>query len=410
MELTLDYLPHTNQKVVHDAIDNPKNKFVCLVGSRQFGKTKLMMMSVIKKCFNDKMCRTAWIVSPTDNQSKRLYDIMSNGLDKAHLLKSKLAKPGDYTLNLINGTKIQLKSAKSGENLRGSNVDLMVLDEAAFIAQDVVFMVLLPMIVTKKNAQLITISTPNGKNWFYDFFNDCRNSPKDSEAFSFTWKDNPMVNIEIIDKFKRTLPEHIFNQEFECSFADTASVFSNIHKQTISVRDIKPFTHCFAGIDIGFKSDFTVISIISNKGQLIDIFRVTGLEVDDLIKQMNNFLNKYNLKRIYIEDNNQGVVIYQLLKKYWHNKIVPFNTNSNSKPRIITQLITAFSQNTIEIIENKDLILELNDFDYFINKETGKIKYAARSGHDDTVMATAIAWDNYLKRNTVEQVPIAFIN
>jgi phage FluMu gp28-like protein len=409
MELTLDYKPHINQKVVHDAIDNKLNKFICLVASRQFGKTKLMLMAVVKKCFNDATCKTAYIVSPTDNQSKRLYDIMSNGLDKAHLLKSKLAKPGDYTLNLINDAKIQFKSAKSGENLRGSNVDLMVLDEAAFISQDIVYQILMPMIVTKKNAQFIAISTPNGKNWFYDFFNDCRNSNKDSAGFSFTWKDNPMVNTEIIDKFKSTLPEHIFNQEFECSFADTASVFSNIHKQVITHREIKPYTHVYVGIDIGMKADATVVSLISDKGQLISMLRLTNLEVDDLIRQINLFLEKYNVKRIYIEDNNQGIVIYQLLKKTWHNKITPFNTNSSTKPRIITQLITAFSQQTIQIIDNSDLILELNDFDYFINKETGRIKYAARSGHDDCVMALAIAWENYLKRNTALQVPIAFL-
>lgn len=409
MELVLDYTPHINQLKVHHAIDNPKNKFICLVGSRQFGKSKLMMMSIIKKCFNDPLCKTAYLVSPTDNQSKRLYDIMSEGLDKAHLLKSKLAKPGDYKLNLINGSKIQFKSAKSQENLRGSNVDLMVLDEAAFIDANTVYQILMPMIITKKTAQFIAISTPNGKNWFYDFYNDCRNNTKDSEGFCFTWKDNPMVNVELIDKFKRTLPEHIFNQEFECSFTDSASVFTNIHKCIIGLKDILEFKDTYIGIDIGMKNDYTVVSVISDKGQLIDMLRFKDLEVDDMIKTINNFLGKYKVKRIYIEDNNQGVVIFQLLKKYWNEKIVAFNTNSKTKPKIITNLITAFSQMKIQIIDNKDLIFELSDFDYFISKETGNIKYASRSGHDDCVLSLSIAWENYLMRYTVENVPLHFL-
>jgi hypothetical protein len=406
MILKLDYSPHPNQLLVHNAIEDPTKKFICLVGSRQWGKTKALLMSAVKQSFNDPDCKTTMIVSPTDNQSKRLYDILYKGLEVGHLLRGKTSKPGDYTLNLVNGSKIKFKSAKQEDNIRGNNVDFLILDEGGYIPSSTVYTILMPMIVTKKNAKMLVVSTPNGKNWFYDFYKSCGNSPKDSASFLFTYRDNPLVNMEIIDKFRNTLPEHIFQQEFECSFNDGASVFSNIHKCIIDKKDIKPYTYVYVGIDVGMLNDFTVVSLISDKGQLVDMLRFTGLQVDEMIFQINKFLSKYHIKRIMIEDNNQGVVIYQLLKKHWNEKIVPFNTNSKTKPMIITDLITSFSQSIIKIIENKDLIGELEDFDYSINRESGKIRYAARSGHDDTVIALAIAWYNFKRRYTTDGVPL----
>jgi hypothetical protein len=93
----------------------------------------------------------------------------------------------------------------------------------------------------------------------------------------------------------------------------------------------------------------------------------------------------------------------------WHNKIVPFNTNSKTKPEIVTELITAFSQNRIKIIENRDLISELEDFEYQIVKETGRVRYQARSNHDDCVMSLCIAWRNYQRRYTIDGVPLRII-
>lgn len=412
MELVIDYKPHINQIKIHEAMESGKYNFISLTASRQFGKSKLMLMATIKLLFNDDRFNNAWIVSPTDAQSLRLYNILHDGLQKSHLIKTSTKRTADYTLKLINNKYIKLKSARSEDNLRGSNVDLLIVDEAAFISASIIYKVLMPMIITKKNALFMAISTPNGKNWFYDFHRKCQDQDDEkSISFLYTYKDNPMVNMEIINQFKNTLPDHIFQQEFLCSFNDSASVFSNINECCITYKDVREFKQVFVGIDIGMKNDYTVVSIITDQGQFIDMLRITRLDVDEMIDKINSFLERYNIKKILIEENNQGIVFYQILKKKWRDKIIPFNTNQKTKPKIITDLITDFSNKVFSFLENELFIGELNDFIYKIDATSGKIKYQSASGHDDIVMSVAIGWHLYKKYGSINtsKPPIVII-
>jgi hypothetical protein len=415
MEISLDYSPHENQKKVHRALEDPQYNFISLVASRQFGKTKLMQMSVIQLMFNDDRFKTCWIVSPTDANSNKLFTNMYDGLSSAHLVKSHAKKSGDYSIKLINNKTIKFKSAKSENSLRGASVDFMVIDESAFIPGDIIYKVLMPMIITKKQALMFCISTPNGRsNWFFDFHQNCsKNENGNSKSFLFTYKDNPLVNLDLIKQFKETLPDHIFKQEFECSFNDASTVFSNVNELGIGYDELIPFNKVYVGIDIGMKNDYTVVSIITDKGQMIDMLRITGIDIDDLINRINDFLTKYRVDRILIENNNQGIVVAQLLRKTWNEKLVEFNTNAKTKPEIITRLITAFSGKRFQYLRDMDngieFINELNDFAYKIDPGSGKVKYEAMSGHDDIVMATAIAYHCYLKRNSFEHAPIVIM-
>ena len=73
--------------------------------------------------------------------------------------------------------------------------------------------------------------------------------------------------------------------------------------------------------------------------------------------------------------------------------------NSKKASEIIEDLILAFQDMKIMIPCEKlfpELKEELSDFSFTYNKKTRHISYAARTGHDDTVMSLAIAW--YAKR------------
>ena len=89
-----------------------------------------------------------------------------------------------------------------------------------------------------------------------------------------------------------------------------------------------------------------------------------------------------------IENNNQGLGIYQDLKRRINN-IVDINTNSKTKPEMIERMIHLFNMKGIKIVKDELVRLELESF-IFINKD-GRVKYEANNGsHDDIVMSIAI--------------------
>jgi len=97
----------------------------------------------------------------------------------------------------------------------------LVLDECAFIKQDVWEKILRAALSDRKGRALF-ISTPSGRNWFYDVFN-LGQSGEDEEwkSWHFTTQDNETIDPKEIEAAKRTLSSFAFKQEYLSSF-DTA--------------------------------------------------------------------------------------------------------------------------------------------------------------------------------------------
>jgi hypothetical protein len=82
-----------------------------------------------------------------------------------------------------------------------------------------------------------------------------------------------------------------------------------------------------------------------------------------------------------------------MLKQKFSN-ITPWITSNQSKQDIIEELILGFQDNEIKIATKSlfpELHLEISDFSFEYSRKTRKIMYAARNGHDDTIMSMAIA-------------------
>lgn len=402
MDISINYKPHDAQKQIHAACDDKLIRFITVNTSRQFGKTKLIMMQALKWAL-EKSNQMVWVVSPTDGQALKIMQSMIGPLLDSGMATQKSETQGNIFIKLITGSKIQFKSARSEDSLRGNTLDYLIIDEAAFIKESVFTTILLPMIITKPNSRVLICSTPKGRtNWFYGQFKKVGSIYK---SFKFTYKDNPLVDLSIIEEFKKSLPTSIFKQEFEAEFVDSSILFSNLSECEIDTPTSS--VKFYGGIDLGMKDDNTVFSVINEHGELVEQDCFTGLEVDDLIIRLVKTYKKYNFDKIYIEDNNFGLPIYQILKKLWFDKLKPFNTNSKTKPIIISNLISSFSQMKIKFMVNDELVDELCDFGYTINN-TGSVSYSAISGKDDRVMSLSIAWECYNKRHLTNGVPIVF--
>lgn len=382
--------PHRGQREVIKYIEDDSVFFITCVIGRQWGKSLLGMNTAVKWAVDNKKCVVYWI-SPVDSQAHKVYKQILDAIYHTGVIKSNKGAKGDTEIVLVNGSKILFRSAASEDSLRGESVDYMILDEGAFIKKETVDMVLLPMLNVKgKKCMLLT--TPKSKNYVYDWFlrGSDDNFP-DWKSFRFSTLDSPYSNDNLIEMFKNTLPQKLFEQEILAEFIDSASVFNNINELMVLDPISGPVYggEYYGGIDIGLINDASVLSILDGDGNLIKYYRFEKVESPELIEEIVRLNSIWKFRKIYIENNNQGLTIYQELKRKI-SCIRDINTNQKTKPEMINKLIHAFNMKEIKLVKDELLRIELEAF--IFKQRDGKIKFEADSGfHDDIVMSLAMA-------------------
>lgn len=265
--IAINYHPHKNQFPIH--VDNHRYRVIC--AGRRFGKSVLARQEILRKALawipgkmvehlGVKRVPRFWIVSPTYKQGRGIHweELKAE-------IPSKLVLKKDETrteIRLINGTIIELKGSEQEESLRGTGLVGVVLDECAYMKQQVWPRIIEPMLLETKG-WAVFISTPNGPNYFKDLF---QKGVKNSKTYNKEWKswhftsyDNPFVDPKEIDKKKRDLPEEEFRQEYMADFV----TFKNLVYKDFDFKThvIKPFdledlpmgTTFYRAIDFGFR-------------------------------------------------------------------------------------------------------------------------------------------------------------
>jgi phage FluMu gp28-like protein len=377
------YKPHDHQRAIHTAINQGKEKYYALNIGRQFGKTMLGINQMLYWAINDKGCNIAWI-TPVYKQGKKVFSEMERATASSGLFdfnKSDLIISGF-------GSTITFFSGERPDNIRGNTFDYLIIDEFAFTRAELWDEVLSATVLVK-GKKVLFISTPKGKNHFHKV---CMQPNYDEryKYFHFTSYDNPMIHPADLEERKRSMPDHIFRQEYLAEFIDNASgLFRNVRT---SVATSEPNNKAYAGLDIGRADDYTVLTILNDNGHMIYVERWRQDEWSKIIDKVAEVIKRFNAVTV-VEVNNQGDVFFEMLQTKCRNNVYPFTTTSKSKPMLIEDLALAFEQNDIRIMEHAWLIDELENFTYIYNINTRKVQYSAPSGmHDDGVMSTALAW------------------
>lgn len=375
------YNPHNNQQKIHNSINNESYKYYVLNIGRQFGKTMLAMNQCYYWAFNNPNSKIAW-VSPIYKQCKKVYDEMVLAFADTNLVKSNAS---ELIITLSNGSTIQFFSAERYDNIRGFTFDYLVCDEFAFMAEQAWSEVLRATVLVK-GKKVLLISTPRGKNHFYNLFNLDGVNPQ-YKSFKMTSYDGLALKDEI-DGARFTLPENVFKQEYLAEFVDNGSgVFKDIEIN----NQPSGSSNYFAGIDLGRADDYTVITILNDRGQMVCCERFRHNTWENILNDLLYHLNKWKPK-VYLEVNSIGDVIFEQLKARYRD-IEPFLTTSKSKNDAIEALQVAIQNKDFNSLDIDWLKKEFDVFTYEYNHKTRSLKYSAPQGfHDDGVMSCAIAY------------------
>jgi phage FluMu gp28-like protein len=394
------FTPHKKQEELIDICLDDTIKYIIAAVGRQWGKSFLGMNVLLKWVLEDNNSVGMW-VAPIYQQSKKVFEELNKGLASTGLTKS--INKSELTITFINGSVIYFRSAEREDNLRGYTLDYLVVDEAAY-TKDNVWNEVLRATVLVRGKKVLFLSTPRGRNWF---FNLALRGESDDYPQHKTFKgssfDSPFITQQELLEAKMSLPENIYRQEILAEFLDSGGeVFSNLNLNcTLTQYPSKsPDEKYYAGLDIGRANDYTVLTILNSKGEVVRIYRERQNSWNVIVSEVVKNLREFNT-RCHIEVNGVGDPIYEQIKKQYSN-VEPFTTTNDSKQNIIEDLILNLNENKIKLPSpdlNADLYKELSVFTYEYSPKSRRVKYGSPNGmHDDMVMSLALANDCLKKK------------
>jgi hypothetical protein len=200
-------------------------RFKVVAAGRRCGKSRLSAISLLIEGLNCPEGSAVMYIAPTLGQARTIMWDLLHELGRPVIKASHI---NNLEITLINGRKILVRGADNPDSLRGVSLTFVVLDECAFVKEDTWQKIIRASLSDKKGRALF-ISTPSGRNWFYDIFKlgqfdaDDEQSRRDDEwkSWHFTTQDNETIDPKEVEAAKRTLSSFAFKQEYLSSF-DTA--------------------------------------------------------------------------------------------------------------------------------------------------------------------------------------------
>ena len=186
-------------------------RFKVLVAGRRWGKTRLGVWLCIAKAMQGK--RTWWVAPTYAMALEGWKEIRTLGVDYGCVVKEY-----EKTLYTPTGGQVTVRSADNPDRLRGAGLDYIVLDECAYIKEDVWKEVLRPTLTERRGGALF-ISSPKGYNWFSRLYDDAEKY-KDWSRWQLPTSTNPFVPLEELDVARREIGSFLYSQEYEAEFVE----------------------------------------------------------------------------------------------------------------------------------------------------------------------------------------------
>ena len=370
---------------------------------RQCGKSMLAELMGMYYCIQNKNFRY-YIISPTFNQA----DKMLTEIWKMCKGQPFYYKKNDIKRQLIfrNGAEIRLFSAEQGvEALQGYTCELLVIDEAAYMSEDIIDAVM-PYVNTTKGP-IVMFSTPRTKSGqFYNYYS-MGMSPEDNNIYAYDWVNydvSELLSPAKLELYRKTVDPLKFKTYYLGLFLDNESDFFGDFSQCVKYKPTICLEPVVFGIDWAGATggDYTSISIIGLSGQLYTIKYFNDKDPKQTIAEIMKLVAVYNPKKVTVETNSIGNIYFGLLRDELKMRNVPligFYTDNNSKDKIISKLQVAFQNTKIAIFFDPELMDELQYYELTYSK-TGKRIFNAKSGHhDDLIMSLAIGYNSLSSGN-----------
>lgn len=386
------------QRVFFGLKQNWKDSIHVVKSRRQCGKSVLGEIISMFSCLSKEKSR-CYILEPTFAQAdKVLKEVDEMCKDKPFFKKKNEMRRQIF---FKNGSEIRLFSAEQGdEALRGYTCEILIIDEAAYISNDIINAVFPYVNVSK--GPILLFSTPRGKSGiFYDYYHmgETKEVPN---VFSYDWAKedvSELLSPMKLELYRKTMDALAFKTDYLGQFLDGQSRFFGDFSKCIKVKPNICLEPVVFGIDWAGSTggDYTAISIIGISGQLYDIIYFNDKDPKQTINEIMRLVAQWNPRKVTVETNSIGNIYFGILRDELKLRKVPlvgFNTDNDSKDKIISKLQVAFQNGNISIFDLVELMDELEYYEMTYSKTGKRVFNAAKGHHDDLVMSLAIGYNS----------------
>lgn len=393
---------HLGQDLVHAE----RKRFNYLFAGRRWRKTTYMSMFMFRKARKHKG-EYLW-ASPTHDQNKIALSYMEK-MGKEHVKVNR----SSMTLTMENGSLIRFRSLVKPDNARGFTIDGVCIDEAAYTPQEAFFDVIRPTLMSSLGWAFLG-STPNGYNWLYDLW------VKGNNDYTATWRipsfgvalhnnelrrienkyENPHLSFDEVINLYDQMPSFSFRQEILCEFiANQLNPFVNIDELCILPNQSSSQIETIAGIDFAKTTDYTCLSVFDRStSKEVAMIRLPQIDYTMQIELIKNYVEKFKVRNICFDSTGVGVKLAEDMYSAFAGRVglYPFTFTSDSKAKIIMDLILAMEKKRIWFTNDREGIAEFRKFGRI--QKQNSVSFEAITGHDDSVCARALAF-NVIKRS-----------
>jgi hypothetical protein len=183
--------------------------------SRQSGKSRIAATKAAHRALRVPGSLVL-IIGPSERQARETFAEAA----RAYTRLGETVPADSYRklgVELRNGSRIEALPGTE-KTVRGfSSVDLLIVDEAARVDDELYFAVR-PMLAVS-GGRLMMLSTPYGRRGA--FFEGWENGGDEWERYEIPASKCPRISEEFLEGERRTMPEWVYRQEFCCEFAET---------------------------------------------------------------------------------------------------------------------------------------------------------------------------------------------
>ena len=399
------------QEKMFDHFNN--NRFSIVLACRQSGKSISSVGYIIwYACFHSE--KTIAILANKGATAREMLARVTLMLENLPFF----LQPGTKALNkgsieFSNNSRI-IAAATSGSSIRGMSVNLLFLDEFAFVERANEFYTsTYPVVSAGKDTKVIITSTANGiGNTFHKIWEGAVQKVNEFVPFTVNWYDVPGRDEEWKKQTIANTSQLQFDQEFGNTFFGTGDTLINA-ETLLSFRAFNPQEHLEGGdlliydrpnkeheylmmVDVSKGrgqdySTFNVIDISTRPFKQVAVYRNNTISPILFPNVIYKYANLYNEAYVVIESNDQGTLVcnglyqdleYENIHMESAIKSDRIGIEMNRKvKRLGCSAIKDILETTKLDIVDENTILEISTF-----VSRGQSYEASDGNHDDLMM------------------------
>ena len=405
-----------------------RNLIVC--SARQIGKSTIMTLFILHYIIFSTH-KTAALLANNERTSIDLLRKVKESYESLPLWMQPGIMQGGWSktqVALDNGCR--LISGSTGSNaIRGSSINLLCLDEFAFVPDNVAdeFMSsVYPTVSSGTSSKIIMVSTPNGMNHFFTIWINSIRGSNNFMPVQVDWWEVPGRDQAWKDRIVSDIGPLRFSQEFACKFIGSTPTLIDSSSLTAYAQEFivdpiefkingvfriyehpKQGFHYVLGVDtsMGIGADYSVIQVLKiiseNEIEQVAVYENNSISYVNFSTVIIGVAELYNRAYIMIENNDIGG---HVANKIWYddeydNIINTDKKNIGTRSTRATKLgaclnLKRYIESGMLIVHDSRTVVQLSTFE----EVAPNIYKASGREHDDLV--SALYWALFFLKST----------